>query len=544
MHVTRIAMATFLSLFVGVTAVQAAPKPNDPFFSAQWAFGPAKKYGMDVLRAWDFSRGKGVVVAVVDSGFIGAKYYPELGTRILPGYDFVSDLTEAGDGDGRDSDPTDPGDGCEDKDPGWHGTSVASVIAATANNRLATSGAAPLTQVVFVRAIGACSSNPYDVSDAIRWAAGLSVAGAPDNKHPARIINVSLGSREPSACYPEAQWAIDEATAAGSIVVVAAGNENAPADARYYSSCNNVVTVGATDGRGFRSPYSNYGSSVDISAPTNGASSCKDAAITPYFKSKQGPAKLSNVSYWCSAGTSFAAPLVSGMLALAASFDPSTSSADLLTLMGANVTRFGGSTDVNPCLSLTECGLGIASAGKMLVAMSKRPAPLLTLTSSMTVEAGGTVGIEYAITEPDGTPLGEVAATLTSLTTEACSVDGWLLTSITADDCRIRVRTSGTVRMAPKSFDFTINQVGIDAEAKVSFTPEMKTKSTQVVSATSLADTWSLTSSSKLVCKVLRLDPLRYKVTSLKKGKCTLRADFVASGSYEDTSLAFSIQVR
>jgi hypothetical protein len=180
----------------------------------------------------------------------------------------------------------------------------------------------------------------------------------------------------------------------------------------------------------------------------------------------------------------------------------------------------------------------------MLVAMSKRPAPLLTLTSVSTVEVGGTVGIEYAITEPDGTPLGEVAATLTSLTTEACSVDGWLLTSITADDCRIRVRTGGTVRMAPKSFDFTINQVGIDAEAKVNFTPEMKAKSTQVVSATSLADTWSLTSSSKLVCKVLRLDPLRYKVTSLKKGKCTLRADFVASGSYEDTSLAFSIQVR
>ena len=535
-------MATFLSLFVGVTAVQAAPKPNDPSFSAQWAFGPAKKYGMDVLRAWDFSRGKGVVVAVVDSGFIGAKYYPEFGTRILPGYDFVSVLAEAGDGDGRDSDPTDPGDRCKDKDPGWHGTKVASVIAATANNRLATAGIAPQAQIMFVRALGTCNGGGYDASDAIRWAAGLSVAGAPDNQHPAKVINVSLGSVDPGICYPEEQNAIDEAVASGSIVVVSAGNANALSDSRAYGSCNNVVVVGATDGRGFRSPYSNYGPSVDISAPTNGASSCKDAAITPSFKSKQGPAKLSNVS--CSAGTSFAAPLVSGMLALAASFDPSTSSADLLTLMGANVTRFGGSSDANSCLSLTECGLGIASAGKMLVAMSKRPAPLLTLTSSMTVEAGGTVGVEYAITEPDGTPLGEVAATLTSLTTEACSVDGWLLTSITADDCRIRVRTGGTVRMAPKSFDFTINQVGIDAEANVSFTPEMKTKSTQVVSATSLADTWSLTSSSKLVCKVLRLDPLRYKVTSLKKGKCTLRADFVASGSYEDTSLSFSIQVR
>ena len=542
MYVARIAMAIFLSLFVGVTAVQAAPKPNDPFFSTQWTFGPAKKYGMDVLRAWDFSRGKGVVVAVVDSGFIGAKYYPEFGTRILPGYDFVSDPTEAGDGDGRDIDPTDPGDRCKDKDPGWHGTSVASVIAATANNGVATSGVAPQSQIIFARAYGKCNADSYDIADAIRWAAGLSVAGAPDNQHPARIINVSLGSSEPAICYW--QGAIDEAVAAGSIIVVAAGNENALADSYRPSNCDNVISVAATDGRGFRSSYSNYGPSVDVSAPTDGTDSSTDCAVTPYFKSKQGPAKLSNVFYLCNAGTSFAAPLVSGMLALAASFDPSTSSADLLTLMGANLTRFGGSAGSNPCLSLTECGLGIASAGKMLVAMSKRLAPVLTLTSVSTVEVGGTVGIEYAITEPDGTPLGEVAATLTSLTTEACSVDGWLLTSITADDCRIRVRTGGTVRMAPKSFDFTINQVGIDAEANVSFTPEMKTKSTQVVSATSLADTWSLTSSSKLVCKVLRLDPLRYKVTSLKKGKCTLRADFVASGSYEDTSLAFSIQVR
>jgi serine protease len=533
-------------MFLWLTPVAAAPQPNDPFYVNQWTFGQTTQYGMDVLRAWDFSRGKGVVVAIVDSGFIGASYYSDFGGRILPGYDFVSDLDEAGDGDGRDGDPTDPGGRCEDQDPSWHGTKVASVVAAAANNGIATAGVAPQANVQFVRAIGNCSSDPYDVPDAIRWAAGLQVAGVPDNEHPARIINVSLGASEPESCYPEAQSAINDAVSVGAIVVVAAGNENSPAGSYYYSACDNVVSVGATDRRGFRSPYSNYGSMVDISAPTNGdgAKPCKDGAIVPHFNSKEGPVKVSKNYYWCASGTSFAAPLVAGALALAASFDPSTSSADLLTLMGANVTRFGGSTVTNPCLSITECGLGIASAGKMLVAMNKRLAPALTLISARTVEVGATIGVEYAITEPNGTLPGEVAATLTSLTTEACSVDGWLLTSITADDCRIRVRTDGTARMAPKSFDFTIDQVGIDVEAEVSFSPQMKPKSTQVVIASSLADSWRLRSSSKLVCKVIRVDSLRYNVTSLKKGNCTLRADFVASGSYEDTSLKLSIQVR
>jgi serine protease len=61
-------------MFLWLTPVAAAPQPNDPFYVNQWTFGQTTQYGMDVLRAWDFSRGKGVVVAIVDSGFIGASY--------------------------------------------------------------------------------------------------------------------------------------------------------------------------------------------------------------------------------------------------------------------------------------------------------------------------------------------------------------------------------------------------------------------------------------------------------------------------------------
>jgi hypothetical protein len=537
-------LLALLALLIGVTPALAASRPNDPFYKYQWAFAPATNFGVDTLSAWDFARGESVVVAVVDSGFIGAKHYPDFGNRILPGYDFVSDESKSGDGDGRDADPTDPGARCGENGPVWHGTKVASIIGATANNKVGTAGVAPLAKLLFVR-VGGCELSSTDIADGIRWAAGLPVPGVPDNPNPAKIINVSIGSLEPSSCWPSGQSAIDEVTQAGAIVVVAAGNGNTAADSYAFSNCSNVISVAATDSLGFRSAYSNYGPSVDIAAPTNGTSGCNDPAVVPYFKTEQGPVQASKDVFECEAGTSFAAPLVSGALALAASFDPSTSSADLLTLMASNVTGFGGaSASDNPCLTLTECGVGILSAGKLLNAMSQRLIPSLTLTNSTTLEVGGTLEIGYSAAEPDGTPLGGSGVVLTSLTPEACSIEGWLLMSMTADDCRIRLRTGGTVRMAPKSFDFTIDQVGLSADAKVKFVSTMLAKRTQVLTTSSLGGTWSISSSSTSVCKVRKLGSLRYAVTSLKKGRCTLRAKLNAPGPYEDASLNVSIQVR
>ena len=542
--VVRPFLLALLALLIGVTPALAASRPNDPFYKYQWAFGPATSFGIDTLNAWDFSRGESVVVAVVDSGFIGATYYQDFGNRILPGYDFVSDESKSGDGDGRDANPTDPGDRCSDNPPIWHGTKVASIIGATANNKVVTAGVAPLAKLLFVR-VGGCEISSIDVADGIRWAAGLPVPGVPDNPNPARIINVSIGSIEPSSCWPSGQSAIDEVTQAGAVVVVSAGNGNTTASSYALSNCSNVISVVATDSLGFRSAYSNFGPSVDIAAPTNGASGCNDPAVVPYFKTEQGPVKASKDFAECEAGTSFAAPLVSGALALAASFDPSTSSADLLTLMASNVTGFGGSSaSDNPCLTLTECGVGILSAGKMLNAMSQRLIPSLTLTNSTSLEVGGTVEIGYSAAEPDGTPLDGPEVILTNLTPAACSIEGWLVTSMTADDCRIRLRTGGTVRMAPKSFDFTIDQVGLSADAKVKFVSTMRAKRTQVLTASSLGGAWSVSSGSTSVCKVRKLGSLRYAVTSLKKGRCTLRAKLNASGLYEDASLNVIIQVR
>ena len=539
-------LLALLALALGASPALAAPRPNDPDFSYQWNFGPAKKYGMDVLRAWDFSRGKGVVVAVIDSGFIGASYYPDFGARILPGYDFISDVSDARDGDGRDGDPTDPGNWCDEdgfRRSTWHGTRVASIIGATAGNRIATAGVAPQASLVFVRTSGACSlSDGGDIGDAILWAAGLPVPGTPLNEHPARIINISLGA-EDSSCSE--QDAINQATLAGSMIVVAAGNENQLADDDVYTNCDNVISVAATGGRGVKSPYSNFGEKVDIAAPVYG-DRCDDAAIAPSFQTEKWAVSYSKKYYYCASGTSFAAPLVSGALALAASYDPTTSSADLIELLLRNVTSFGGGTggSWNSCLTLTACGRGIVSAGKLLVAMSKRGQPTLAITSAATIDVGTTTEVTFSANAPDGTPLEAAEGVLSSLTPAACSAEGFQLTSITADSCRIRIRLNGTVSTAPKTFEFVLDQAGLDIEAEITYLPEMAVKSTQMLSAISYADFWTVTSTTIKVCTVRNAGILGHEVVAKKRGVCTLRASFDASDQYEDEVILFSISVQ
>ena len=99
----------------------------------------------------------------------------------------------------------------------------------------------------------------------MRWAAGLSVPGVPANANPAKVLNLSLGGA--GACATTYQNAIDAITAAGTTVVVSAGNNTADASGFQPASCNGVITVAATNRDGGRAYYSNYGSTVEISAP-------------------------------------------------------------------------------------------------------------------------------------------------------------------------------------------------------------------------------------------------------------------------------------
>jgi serine protease len=243
-----------LSVEPDVLIRRQAVTPNDPLFtSRQWNLqaAGARAAAINMPAAWAVTTGTPVTVAVVDSGILP---HPELAGRILPGYDFVSEVEFANDGNGRDADPSDPGDwvsvqdqrttvfaGCDVATSSWHGTFIAGQIAAVADNGEGIAGIHWNGRILPVRVSGKCGAFLSDLLDGLRWSAGLAVTGAPANANPARVINLSLGGD--AACSSAYQSVIDEVTAAGTLIVAAGGNEGGAV--RRPADCRNVFAVGA-----------------------------------------------------------------------------------------------------------------------------------------------------------------------------------------------------------------------------------------------------------------------------------------------------------
>jgi serine protease len=325
-----------------VTALRTTP--NDPLFGLQWnlkdngsAAGQSAG-GASFSDFWTRSKltgSRSVTVAVVDTGL--QMNHPDIkgSANLAPGFDMVSDVAMANDGDGRDSDPNDPGDKCDPSDPtasdSFHGTHVAGTIGvASTNNANGIAGGAWDVTIVPVRALGRCGGKLSDINDAIRWAAGKvpardSAGNEVWNAHPADIINLSLGLFEP--CPASMQAAIDDAVAAGALVVVAAGNFRV--DAKYVApgGCRNVISVAAGDARGILTPYSNFGADVTIMAPGGDMTRDDDGdgrpdgiLSTKFSTNCYDPAKpgveVAQCYYSYENGTSMAAPHVAAALAL------------------------------------------------------------------------------------------------------------------------------------------------------------------------------------------------------------------------------------
>lgn len=299
------------------TRMYPAAAPNDPYYPLQWGLGE-ETGAMRMAGAWTASKGAGVVVAVIDTGITS---HSDLNANVLPGYDMMSDPTYSRDSNGRDANPHDEGDWtpagmCGDGVPAslssWHGTQVAGIIAATANNGNGMAGVAPEAKILPVRALGPCGGYLSDITDGIIWAAGGSVAGVPANPNPARVINMSLGATQP--CSATFQNAIDFANGTGAAVVAAAGNEDRPAAESSPSNCQNVISVAGVARTGYLAPYSNYGPAVDFAAPGGDRTQAPTDGILVTFN--QGTQASGDETYAFSSGTSMAAPHASGLAAL------------------------------------------------------------------------------------------------------------------------------------------------------------------------------------------------------------------------------------
>ena len=326
---------------------------------------------INLHQAWEITTGgpsvlsdgtiKNVIVAVLDSGIQST--HEEFTGKLVPGYDFVSDASLAVDGTGRDDDPADSALFS------WHGTSVASVLAANAQNGLGMAGVSWGAKIMPLAVVGKDESHPdYDVIEAIRYAAGMENLSGSIPDQPADIINMSFGDLAFSASLLEA---VDAARGAGIVLVASSGNEYSNV-VNYPASYHGVISVGATNFQGSKADYSTFNEYVDVVAPVGvstlfqGATDLSldgyldgimrvDGSPTGYILSGDKPS-----GYSPGEGTSFSAPVVSGVIALMKSVYPKLSPAEVDSLLASGALT----NDVGPDGRDPYFGHGIIDAFK------------------------------------------------------------------------------------------------------------------------------------------------------------------------------------
>jgi serine protease len=283
--------------------------PTDPSYSRQWHY-PV----MNLPAAWDITTGSdSIVTAVIDTGIVT---HPDFApNRILQGADLISDAAAAGDGTGRDMDPTDMGGDVPNGGSSWHGTHVAGTIGAATNNGVGVAGVTWAGKILPVRVLGKQGGTLADIAAGMSWAIGDPVPGMTTNPNRAHVVNMSLGGR--SQANATVQAAIDSGRAKGVVWVIAAGNANEDATGTFPCNQANVICVGSVGFDGKRSSFSNYGAPVDVMATGGEMSQDLNGDRNP-----DGVYSLLKGGYEYYNGTSMAAPHVAGIVALMLSANP------------------------------------------------------------------------------------------------------------------------------------------------------------------------------------------------------------------------------
>jgi serine protease len=256
--------------------------PNDPLYEKQWNLAQ-----INMPKAWETTHGKGVVVAVLDTGIAYEDYddfrqVPDLkGVKFTEGYDFVNKDRHANDDHG-------------------HGTHVAGTIAQATNNGEGVAGVAFEATLMPVKVLDHFGGGTTaQIADAIRWAAD----------HGAKVINMSLGGGGRSAVMEKA---VEYARGKGVVVVCAAGNGGRGV-VEFPAAYPGSVAVAAVGPTGKKAPYSSWGKELDIAAPGGDKSQGEAAGVLQNTIDPQDPSQSVYASYQ---GTSMATPHVAGVAAL------------------------------------------------------------------------------------------------------------------------------------------------------------------------------------------------------------------------------------
>jgi len=435
--------------------LSAAAAPNGPAAGQWYLRAPTSTVlaSINIEPAWAVTTGSpSIVVADVDTGITP---HPDLNSKVLTGYDFIADVPTANDSSGRDADPSDPGDfvtaaensnksgsffGCNDNGTGaavaenssWHGTQTAGILGAATNNGIGMAGTAYNSPVIPARALGKCGGYDSDIVAAALWSGGIAVSGVPANAHPARVINMSLGSQEDCATKtPIYVDAFTQLRNKGVVVVAAAGNDEglpvgSPANCKPAATDSDqtpiVIAVAGLRHAGTKVGFSDIGPQVTIAAPGGNCVNSSGACLYPILTTTNsgatspGSATYSDGMGNPSLGTSFATPLVSGSVALMLSASPNLSNAQVINILKQTARAFPTTSDSSPqpplctvptsgsavqdeCICTTStCGAGMLDTGAALTAaaaLSTGTPPTAAVTpTSATVAIGGTTTLD------------------------------------------------------------------------------------------------------------------------------------------------------
>jgi serine protease len=253
--------------------------PNDACFKYQWHM---RQLGMP--EAWKRGNGKGVVVAVIDTGVTKVGDLAE--TKFVPGYNFVSNNDNAADDHG-------------------HGTHVAGTIAESTNNKLGVAGVAYGASIMPIKVLSARGSGSVaGISQGIRWAAD----------HGANVINMSLGGPTRMGSMANAvKYARDK----GVVIIAAAGNDGR-GRVGYPAAYPGVVAVASTQFDETTTFYSNWGAEIDVAAPGGNTRVDQNGDGKPdgVLQHTVVPGNTSQTDYLWFMGTSMASPHAAGVAAL------------------------------------------------------------------------------------------------------------------------------------------------------------------------------------------------------------------------------------